>query len=230
MKLLAIGDIHGRDYWRQINLDNHDKVVFIGDYVDSSVVNEREQYANLLAIINLKKRFSDKIELLLGNHDIHYMLYGFVEPCMGFNVQSYRKFRDVFLENKRLFNNAYQHKNYLFSHAGISNQWWDWINRNSEVEAIFEKSNTIAEGLNLLYLNRDHYNVLHSVGESRGGSQIGGIFWADISDTKEDQLAGFHQVVGHSKVDKITDHKSSVDTTITYIDILDSNKVFELEI
>ena len=37
MKVLVIGDIHGRKFWRQIIADNIskvDKIIFLGDYLD----------------------------------------------------------------------------------------------------------------------------------------------------------------------------------------------------
>jgi metallophosphoesterase superfamily enzyme len=72
MKLLAIGDIHGRDVWKDINFLAFDKVVFVGDYVDSYIRSDWQVYQNLKEIIDLKKQNFDKVVLLLGNHDIHY--------------------------------------------------------------------------------------------------------------------------------------------------------------
>ena len=76
MKLIALGDIHGRNIWKQIlaKEDNFDKIVFIGDYFDSkdgiSVLQEIE---NFKEILELKKKFKDKVVLLFGNHDFHYL-------------------------------------------------------------------------------------------------------------------------------------------------------------
>ena len=35
MNLLAVGDLHGRDYWKKIIPGDHDRIVFTGDYADS---------------------------------------------------------------------------------------------------------------------------------------------------------------------------------------------------
>jgi predicted phosphodiesterase len=34
MKWITIGDIHGRDNWKSIDITQYDKVIFMGDYVD----------------------------------------------------------------------------------------------------------------------------------------------------------------------------------------------------
>jgi predicted phosphodiesterase len=40
MKIVAIGDIHGRDYWKQIieQEQDADVFVFVGDYFDSFTI------------------------------------------------------------------------------------------------------------------------------------------------------------------------------------------------
>ena len=57
---------------RGINIKNYDKVVFLGDYVDSFTISNIASYENLKDIIRLKKRDPNKVVLLLGNHDIQY--------------------------------------------------------------------------------------------------------------------------------------------------------------
>jgi hypothetical protein len=59
------------------------------------------------------------------------------------------------------------------------------------------------------------------VGFWRGGLyEYGGIFWADIDETKDNPLKGYHQFVGHSRVDSIKSAKIDDETTITYCDCL----------
>ena len=39
MKLLALGDIHGRDIWQKIiSIETYDKVIFIGHYSVQKVI------------------------------------------------------------------------------------------------------------------------------------------------------------------------------------------------
>lgn len=34
MQIIAIGDVHGRDTWKEIEDHDADQLIFIGDYVD----------------------------------------------------------------------------------------------------------------------------------------------------------------------------------------------------
>jgi len=54
-KLVAIGDIHGRDIWRQIlDKEQPDTVVFVGDYFDSFDIPGLDQIYNFQNIIHWK--------------------------------------------------------------------------------------------------------------------------------------------------------------------------------
>ena len=51
-KLVAIGDIHGRDIWKQIvDQEQPDTVVFVGDYFDSFDIPGKAQIDNFKNII-----------------------------------------------------------------------------------------------------------------------------------------------------------------------------------
>jgi predicted phosphodiesterase len=52
MKWITIGDIHGRDNWKSIDIAQYDKVIFMGDYVDGR--EELDELKNLEEIIDLK--------------------------------------------------------------------------------------------------------------------------------------------------------------------------------
>lgn len=38
MKHIVIGDLHGKDIWQTIDFTQYEKVVFLGDYVDSFTI------------------------------------------------------------------------------------------------------------------------------------------------------------------------------------------------
>jgi len=76
MKIITIGDLHGSPVWKNIRTENWDRMVFIGDYVDSSDYSAKEVKRNLEEIIVLKKSFPEKIILLWGNHDLAYFYGG----------------------------------------------------------------------------------------------------------------------------------------------------------
>jgi hypothetical protein len=53
-------------------------------------------------------------------------------------------------------------------------------------------------------------------------SQAGGIMWADRSETREDNLDGYHQIVGHTSIARNTTIEQN-GSSITYIDSLHSD-------
>lgn len=133
MKNIYIGDIHGRNTWKNIvNLHSDaDNIVFIGDYFDSyDNISTDEQINNLKAILEYKKNCKGKVHLLVGNHDHHYL------PSVGYSGTSgYQSFRaddigEIFNNNIDSFSMAVIIGNVLCSHAGVSpiylkNVGWD---------------------------------------------------------------------------------------------------------
>ena len=218
MKHLIIGDIHGRDCWQAINVKNYDKVVFLGDYVDSFTLSDLTIYQNLKDIISLKKKNPNKIVLLLGNHDIHYLYFPRYQ-CVGFRPSMQRQLTSLFFDNKHLFKIAYQKENYIFTHAGITNSWYSEFLKLPIFAEIEDEKDTLADIINKADQTTHRY-ILHTAGYFRGGQGNGGVTWADIKETQIDMLKGYHQVVGHSSVNKV-ESIHFTDRSITYIDILD---------
>ena len=70
MKILVLGDIHGRTIWKDIiEKENPDKIIFLGDYVSThDNISADQQLSNLNNILNYKEESSDKVILLRGNH------------------------------------------------------------------------------------------------------------------------------------------------------------------
>ena len=131
-KILAIGDVHGREVLSRIRHADFDKIIFIGDYVDTHYeadFTDEMFISNLRKIIQFKKHHPDKVVLLLGNHDIHYMYHEEVGEFTGFRPQMLDELKALFLENSDLFRMAWEYKNTLFTHAGLSNNWYQRLQR-----------------------------------------------------------------------------------------------------
>jgi hypothetical protein len=175
MKILCFGDIHGRPFWKQWikEFKNIDKYVFVGDYTDSFDISNVEILHNLKEIIEFKKDNLDNVILLYGNHDCSYAL---ATPqtdnpfrCSGYRPEAHWDLHNVFSNNRELFQASYQIDNYLFTHAGISNQWFK---NQYTYNPILDK---ISESLNESFKFKEH--SLFDVGYSRGGwYNVGGIF------------------------------------------------------
>jgi predicted MPP superfamily phosphohydrolase len=148
MKTLSIGDIHGRDTWKDILFGSsfdytlwreayisgapfnwnpdlpflaYDEIIFIGDYVDSFDIPSPIILKNLEEIIDLKKILGERIVLLLGNHDIHYFVND--NQCSGYRPDMKYDLEDIFRKNEDLFKMAHQDGRYLWTHAGVRSLW-----------------------------------------------------------------------------------------------------------
>jgi len=73
MKILTIGDLQGLPDWKKANPEDFDLIIFLGDYLDSPIVKDKDMITNLKEIISLKKKNPEKVKLLLGNHEISYL-------------------------------------------------------------------------------------------------------------------------------------------------------------
>jgi len=127
MKLVAIGDIHGRDYWKQIvdQEQDADTFVFVGDYFDSFTIKGPDQINNFLDIIEFKKQSKVPVILLIGNHDYHY--YPGIEDngTSGYQTLMAPSIKHVVSDNKHHLQAAYQVGEFVFTHAGLSSEWLD---------------------------------------------------------------------------------------------------------
>lgn len=220
MRIITIGDLHGQTIWQKIKPAEFDHIIFIGDYVDSFFFTDEEIENNLNAIIQFKKEYPQKVILLWGNHDLSYLYRGNERHySSGLRYSQLHELHMIFLINQDLFQAAFQIKNYLWTHAGIVQSWYDsWI---KDVEC--PEDDNIASNLNILFKN--YYLPLFHVSVMRGGKdKHGGIFWADSKETKADPLIGFHQIVGHTKTRAgIETLKFPIpETSITYVDCLDT--------
>ena len=234
LTILAIGDVHGRDVLSRIEADKYDKIVFIGDYVDShydDTYPDAKILENLRKIIAFKKAYPGKVVLLIGNHDVHYMYHNEVAECSGFRRSMLAELQEMFTANSGLFDMAYQCKTTLFTHAGVSNAWYREYNgaihaelRKIREQSVIKDPLSLADKFNLLRSTEAGRQILFRISGLRiwpqNLLQSGGIIWADQEETDFDYLKGYHQVVGHTVVvaiEKKMDHYDD-SSSITYID------------
>lgn len=217
--IIVIGDIHGSDLWKDIVEAHKDCMfVFLGDYLDPfQYMSSSYLISNLKQIVELKKSRPGDMVLLLGNHDIHY----FVDDSPKASRFDYRLFipaNGIFVENSGLFLNAWQTGNLLFTHAGVSHRWFV-----EDFKGDLDRS--VAD-----QLNHPHDSQIPSmlqVGENRGGprGKRGGIFWADKAELT-DPLHACVQIVGHNRVDEVTELKYENGNSIVFCDCLRNGLYF----
>lgn len=132
MKTIALGDTHGRSFWKLIvHTQQPDRVVFIGDYFDSrDGISAEEQIKNFLEIVAYKKQHPDKVVLLIGNHDLSYFPGIDGAAVSGYQHKHAADITKALVENIDHLQMAYDDGSILYSHAGVGKQWletngWD---------------------------------------------------------------------------------------------------------
>ena len=231
MKLVAIGDIHGRDIWKQIVAKEHDttdEFVFVGDYFDSFTVKGSDQINNFLDIIEFRNTsIYHKVTLLIGNHDYHYYPGIDDSGTSGYQTLLAPSIKHVVGDNKQYLQVAYQSGEFVFSHAGFSSEWlddnivmWDVPNLAMYVNDLF-----YYQPQKLAY--RPYKQVgstVYGVG-GYGSETFQGPLWirpkalmAANRDTLRNQII---QVVGHTPQDTIDIKGKSTGGRYYFIDTLE---------
>lgn len=216
MKIIALGDIHGINTWKKVVKDNtFDVCVFVGDYFDSFDVDTDTQIANFKEIIEFKKQNYDKVLLLMGNHDLHYLLKD--EQYSGF--QYYRQ-HDIQMEllaaitHEPLIHNVVVEGKYLFSHAGVTKTW---------AEANKVDLNDMPYSINELPLQAFAFN--HNRDKSNTGEHKSqGPMWVRPASLKEDAIEGYTQIVGHTRQSSI-----KIEENFVFIDSLWNGEFLSIE-
>jgi hypothetical protein len=216
-KWIAIGDSHGRRTWKSIvekHIDEVDRIIFVGDYFDSFNIPMLDQIRNFSEILKLKRENPDKIVLLLGNHDYHYLSIG--ETYSGFNSTYAMGIEHDYLKpNLDLFKICHREGEFLFSHAGFTRTWVKDLkinidNIDSEVNDFWKYKQHV------FGWRRNPAKKMSAYTDHYGDDIWQGPLWVRPNSLDADKIKGYVQVVGHTEGDKIK-YKNNV----YYIDALE---------
>ena len=232
MKLVAIGDIHGRDIWKQIVAKEHDadEFVFVGDYFDSFTVKGPDQINNFLDIIEFKKQSKVPVTLLIGNHDHHYYPGVDDSGTSGYQTLLAPSIKYVVNENKQYLQAAYQVGEFVFTHAGLSSEWLDDSIEGWNADNVVEKVNELFQ----YQPNKIAYRSYKQVGDQVYGAQgygnesFQGPIWirptALMNANKKTLRKKIIQVVGHTPQDNIDIEGKATGGRYYFIDTLEYNQ------
>lgn len=230
MEILIIPDVHGREFWKEPlleHIDEYDKVIFLGDYVDpypDEGITRRKATSILDEIIEIKKKYQDKVMLLLGNHDLHYIYIRIFGPKVRYSSSHAWSIRRRFRENIELFKLCHEEiingKRYLFSHAGLMKSWYERYNR--EIGDLTESN------INKLLNNNAGMIPLSEISRyrSRWGGMFGSIVWSDLDEKIDNKSEAVvppydYQIFGHTWQEDnkpyITDNWACLDTENAYV-------------
>ena len=212
-KILIVPDVHGRAFWHRAMelVDQVDQIVFLGDYLDPyshEGISFDLALEEFNKILEFKKEYPDLITLLVGNHDMHYIIKDFMD-CSRRNMDMLDQLHKLYNSNLDLFNLIHIEDDWLFSHAGVYKGWMD-------------KYEFTLEDLNLKTFLGSHWPALEDLSMYRGGYNfVGSCVWADIRESVKNELfPGYKQVVGHTQLnDKpyIKDNIACVDVRRCFI-------------
>ena len=236
-KILIIPDVHGRDFWREPvkqELNNSEtSIIFLGDFTDCYPYEWEPNFDyrqhtvdNFKEIIELKKQNSDRITLLLGNHDCGYAISDTI--CSSRMDRTHlSELKELFRENRELFQMAEEcniaGRHFIFSHAGILKGWARSVWGDEADDTDFN----VVSRLNNAWLDND-MNILSRLGDYddyRGwdGFQYGSPVWSDIRSwirVTPEETYGFN-IVGHTQL--------SHQVVLDQIADLDCRKVFYID-
>ena len=230
IKILVIPDVHGRIFWKDA-IEKFPKkewpdlkIIFLGDYLDPYEHEGIFPDEALLGFNNILKiaKEDKRIQLLLGNHDWHYLVK--LDKCR-IDRENQELIKNLFLDNLDLFKIAKVEEvngiRYLFTHAGVLKRWLsflidfspDWAKRqtkperqefNQNIHNFDYQKDDIEKFLNqFLDFSDDQYKTfpLSMISEERGGwDRYGSPIWADIHEHlwAWDHLDNYFQVFAHS--------------------------------
>jgi hypothetical protein len=220
MKIIALGDIHGRPVWKSIvENETFDKIVFIGDYFDSKEgISGKDQRKNFKDIIHFKKSHPDKVVLLIGNHDYHYLKYVY-QTYSGFQAFEQPAIQELLEDaiSENLLQICYRWENFLFTHAGVTRHWFSVI-----FEKEFSDKSSLEDTLNDLFkTKRTAFGFMQGpMCEPNGDNSYQSPIWVRPYSLSLGMIDGFIQVVGHTIRPKIMPYQKDAVNGIVEIDTL----------
>lgn len=210
MKIAVIGDIHGTgkflDCYKKIQENDPDveKIIVLGDWFDPYIDVELdimiERYNEFVKIW----KSDDRIISILGNHDIAgYIIYN-DETNRTIKGKLGQKITDVIEPNLPESYLTYKIGDYMFSHAGVSQDWLNDISKytNAEINYVNDIMNC-KKGWTESELS--DICTFYPYDWSRNGTNIlQSCVWIRPQSLYSCAIDGYHQVVGHTRIEEIT--------------------------
>jgi hypothetical protein len=222
-KILIVPDVHGRTFWHRATelVDKVDQIVFLGDYLDPyphEGISFDEAFEEFNEILEFKKEYPDLVTLLVGNHDMHYIINEFMN-CSRRNIEMQGQLHDLYNSNLDLFKLIHIEDDWIFSHAGVYKNW-------------MEKYEFTLDDLNLQNFLNSQWPALEDLSWYRGGdNSVGSCVWADIRESVDYGLIpNYKQVVGHTQLNEkpyISDKISCLDVRRCFILDTETNEINE---
>lgn len=217
-KIYLLGDIHGREFWKELKDNNEDLIIFVGDYVDPYTyyedITKDQALTNFKEILDFAKSHKN-VKLLVGNHDLEYFFSTDICDCRT-DYENYPEICDLFRDNADIFDLAYYLEKYgekiIVSHAGVHIPWLETFNvEEKDPETVVKYLNSeFHRVINDGYRRRDPFiRMLGEVSYQRGGwASYGSCVWSDVHEWYNienfnlDPKLDCYQIFGHTRLEK----------------------------
>lgn len=196
-KKIVIGDIHGRDIWRKIlkGYSGEEIVVFMGDYFDTfEFITTAQQIKNFKGIVALKAKYPEKVKLLIGNHDYHY-LPGVNGKYSGYQVAGAQDIQNALVDSLKFLQMCYVNEYKVFTHAGVTKTWC----RNNGINPVGNIENQINK---LFAENKKAFEFCVGAIDPSGDDPMQSPIWVRPGSLIEDYIPDATLIVGHTQVDR----------------------------
>ena len=245
MKTIIIGDVHGRDQWKQIVAQEKDAdtVIFLGDYFDSFDISAVEQMHNFKEIVEFKEtsftnagtedQHKTRVIMLIGNHDYHYFPEINESSTSGYQTRMAMVIKQLIGENRQHLEVAHRMDEFVFSHAGISSEWLDdtvtdWTEQNmvDKINELFKYT-----PLSLDYRSFKMFSATEWSGASGYGNETyQGPMWirpkALMSANKDTLRKKIIQVVGHTYQNEIDKEGKATGGRYYFVDVQETSQEY----
>ena len=226
--VLVIPDVHGRRFWKDaVRRYPNTDTIFLGDYHDpypSESIPNDESLHNFIDILDYARNHNN-VQLLLGNHDMHYL-------C-DFGVAYRYDYENAAIINSLLRKNLKKmsiattrkiaDKTVLFSHAPILTDW---------IKAVGETKNLslLVNRLNRLPLEIENSpwkceDMLGHISHYRSGwESFGSPIWADMREISQNLIStADYSVFAHTQLKDavITDKWANLDCRNAFVILSD---------
>ena len=223
MKIIALGDTHGRTDWKGIvSNTEYDKIIFTGDYFDSrEYITAEQQKVNFKEIIAFKKANMNKVVLLFGNHEYHYIKTreGIYSGYQNFHSEDFKNMLQKALVEK-LIQMCHVHEKFIFSHAGVTKTWLKSTGYSGEDD--------LERFINaLFYSNPQAFKFTRGANHSSNGNDIcQSPIWVRPGSLFKDAIENYTQIAGHTvqtgiNINEVATLIDTLGTSGQYLEILD---------
>jgi hypothetical protein len=212
----AIGDVHGRKYWKKYLDRDFTEFYILGDYFDSFNIPFARQYRNFKELCEVARK-DPRVKLCLGNHDYHYLSHVFNQQYSGFQEKNFLRINEALEQNIDLLQILYVTPDkYLVSHAGLSNTFLEKM-KALGVESVDGINDAFVRDRNILAF--DGFDIY---GDDTSQSPI----WIRPFSLSSDPAPGYSQIVGHTPMREIG-AIAAAGINLVFIDTGDNESIYE---